>query len=353
MNVITAYAVLSKLIKTLSGVVTDFSYDSASESIKLVTTTGTYYIPTSQVIVSSVKGDDGKSAYEIAVDHGYIGTEEEWLKEISSTFDDTEIQEAITTIQNDLNNKLDAKQDVANAGKILKISDTGEIVFENIGAASGNDAENVAYENSEHSDWDNVEKALDGIISKVYYVEPQILTFVANPVGGVFEIGTSVTAPTFTWSYNKDMISQTLSNITLGDVTDRAATYTSNITADITFTLTANDGEKSVNKAISYTFVSPYYVGVSTTDTLDEAGIKGLTKKVETKGTKSIDFITSQSYMVFAYPSSYGNVTKVTDANGFDVTGSFTKSSVTVDSVNYNVYVSNKCSGSYKMTFSV
>lgn len=26
-----------------------------------------------------VKGSDGKSAYQIAVDHGFVGTEEEWL----------------------------------------------------------------------------------------------------------------------------------------------------------------------------------------------------------------------------------------------------------------------------------
>ena len=39
MNVITAYATLSKLIKTLTGVVTDFSYDSANKALKLTTTT--------------------------------------------------------------------------------------------------------------------------------------------------------------------------------------------------------------------------------------------------------------------------------------------------------------------------
>ena len=72
MNVITAYATLSKLIKTLTGVVTDFSYDEVNDAIKLTTTTGTFSIPTSQVTVSSVKGDpgqDGKSAYEKAMDH--------------------------------------------------------------------------------------------------------------------------------------------------------------------------------------------------------------------------------------------------------------------------------------------
>ena len=31
------------------------------------------------------KGDDGKSAYEIAVAHGFVGSEEEWLESLSAT----------------------------------------------------------------------------------------------------------------------------------------------------------------------------------------------------------------------------------------------------------------------------
>ena len=31
------------------------------------------------------KGDDGKSAYDIAVAHGFIGSEEEWLESLSAT----------------------------------------------------------------------------------------------------------------------------------------------------------------------------------------------------------------------------------------------------------------------------
>lgn len=31
------------------------------------------------------KGDDGKSAYEIAVEHGFEGTEEEWLESLKGT----------------------------------------------------------------------------------------------------------------------------------------------------------------------------------------------------------------------------------------------------------------------------
>ena len=119
MNTITAYAVLSKLIKTLTGVVTDFSYDSANKAIKLTTTTGTYSIPTSQIIVSSVKGDpgqDGKSAYEIAVDHGYSGTEEDWIKNLGSSFDDSALQTAINKNKTDISN---LSTDLINSQSII------------------------------------------------------------------------------------------------------------------------------------------------------------------------------------------------------------------------------------------
>lgn len=108
-------------------------------------------------------------------------------------------------------------------------------------------------------------------------------------------------------------------------------------------------GTKMANAKVD--LVSPYYIGVATTNTLDEAKIKALTKKVEVKGAKTIDFTTSQSYMVFAYPKSYGSIKSIIDKNGFEVISSFTSSIVSINSIEYYVYVSNKCSGSYSMKF--
>ena len=160
-----------------------------------------------------------------------------------------------------------------------------------------------------------------------------------------------ITAPTFNWNYNKDIVSQTLTGCTLADETVRTATYDSNISSNKTFTLQANDGKNNVSKSISYTFVSPYYTGVSTTGTLTETDVTALTKKVETKGSKTVNYTTSQSYMVFAYPSSYGAIKSVIDQNGFNVTSSFVQSTVAVNGVSYYVYCSNQCSGSYTMKF--
>ena len=198
----------------------------------------------------------------------------------------------------------------------------------------------------------NVEEALNKLIADFYYVAPSVTSFTASPSGGVFEVGTTITAPiTFNWAYNKDITTQTLTGCSLADEIVRTATYDTDITANKTFTLSASDGKNNVSKSISYTFVYPYYVGVSTTDTLTETDITALTKKVETKGNKTINYTTTQSYMVFAYPVSYGAIKSIIDQNGFNVTDSFVRSTVTVNSVDYYVYCSNQCSGSYTMKF--
>ena len=90
---------------------------------------------------------------------------------------------------------------------------------------------------------------------------------------------------------------------------------------------------------------------MSITNTLTETEIIALTKKLETKGTKTVDYTTSQSYMVFAYPKSYGAISSVIDQNGFNVTDSFTQSTITIGTVEYYVYCSNKTTGTFKMKF--
>ena len=52
---------------------------NADNSFTFTMSDGTEY---TTAPVSTVKGDEGKSAYEVAVDEGYSGTEEEWLESL-------------------------------------------------------------------------------------------------------------------------------------------------------------------------------------------------------------------------------------------------------------------------------
>ena len=260
------------------------------------------------------------------------------------------VEEALNTVITDLH--AHENKDVLD---LLSATEGGKLQFNGVtigGEGGASTADAVEYVNDAIS-VTNVEAALNKIIADYYYVAPSITSFTATPAGGIFEVGHVVSAPiTFNWNYNKDITTQTLTDCTLTDNTIRTATYNSDITSNKTFTLNASDGKNNVSKSISYTFVSPYYTGVSTTNTLTETDIKALTKKVETKGNKTINYTTTQSYMVFAYPSSYGAISSIIDQNGFNVTDSFVRNTVTVNSVEYYVYCSNQCSGSYTMKFS-
>lgn len=72
----------------------------------------------------------------------------------------------------------------------------------NLTVKGASDSKDVLYDVKVEPSIDNVRSALDKLFAKVYYVIPQITSFVANPTGGLFEKGETIAAPTFTWAYN-------------------------------------------------------------------------------------------------------------------------------------------------------
>jgi hypothetical protein len=95
----------------------------------------------------------------------------------------------------------------------------------------------------------------------------------------------------------------------------------------------------SVTASKTLQFIQPYYYGASSTSTISD--FTGLTESVTAKGQKTFNFTTNNDYMVMAYDSAYGNIKTILDGNGFDVTGGWTKSTLTVSGFSYNVYISN------------
>ena len=268
---------------------------------------------------------------------------------VNDTIGSTNVDDALNTVIAELHT-----HDNKEVLDMLSESDTGKLQYNGVtigGTGGASTADAVEYINDTIS-VTNVEDALNKLIADYYYVAPSVTSFTATPAGGTYEIGSTVKAPiTFNWSYNKDITTQTLTDCTLTDNTIRTATYNTDITTNKTFTLSASDGKNNVSKSISYTFVNPYYTGVSSTDTLTETDVTALAKKVVAKGTQTVNYTTSQSHMVFTYPSSYGAIKSIIDQNGFNVTDSFTKSTLTINSAEYYIYVSNKCSGTYVMKF--
>ena len=122
-----------------------------------------------------------------------------------------------------------------------------------------------------------------------------------------------------------------------------------NVTANKNYKVNVTDANGKTTSANTgtFSFVYPYYQGVLAAGTAPtEALIKAMTKKVEAKANKSYAYTCTNQRMCFAYPQSYGKLSKIFDPNNFDVTGTFTAVSVNITcadgkSVPYYAYVND------------
>lgn len=192
------------------------------------------------------------------------------------------------------------------------------------------------------------------------YVAPTI-SATGTPNGGVFEKGdnqeiTNVRAVVTKKSEAITKVEVFNGSVSLGvkegDEVKAGGTFNFPVTVSVPSTsvvLTAKVTD-AANKTYNantgaFNFVYPYYVGVVAEDAvIDEALVKGLTKKVEAKGAKTIAYTCDNQKMVFAYPKAYDSLKSVIDPNNFDVTGTFTKQEVSITGLDgtaqvYNVYV--------------
>ena len=110
---------------------------------------------------------------------------------------------------------------------------------------------------------------------------------------------------------------------------------------------TVTDGQTSTDKNVgASTFVYPYYQGECAADaTIDETLIESLTKKVESKGNKTVTHSCENGRMVIAYPKAHGVLKSILDPNNFETIGDYTRSEVSVTGLDgtaqtYYVYAS-------------
>ena len=119
------------------------------------------------------------------------------------------------------------------------------------------------------------------------------------------------------------------------------------------------------------TWVNPYFYGSIPTNDLganhldnngaDSIGGTDFTKALWTKSTRTISYSPSSERMIFAYPASYGNLTGIKDANGFDIMTLFIKHPTYIytnaanEGVPYNFYysASETTQTNFNITFEV
>lgn len=127
-------------------------------------------------------------------------------------------------------------------------------------------AEDVAYTNTAYPDVDNVKEALDTVIDESDYVAPQILSFRSTLPKSKYEIGQSVAHALFSWTLNKAVTMQSLTDCTVTAVS-RSAGSSSALTETKTFTLTVSDGKNTDTAECTIPFLNKIYWGSATEPT--------------------------------------------------------------------------------------
>ena len=134
------------------------------------------------------------------------------------------------------------------------------------------------------------------------------------------------------------------------EVTTYSDVTTDNVSTDTTYTCIAtytdeDNVAKTVSKSVKYEFVDASYHGVVNTATPDAAAISALTKTLSKVAKYTWTGITmTNKRMCYAYPASYGTLTKILDENNFTVTSSFDVLDVEIGGVAYKAYVTRDTS---------
>ena len=192
------------------------------------------------------------------------------------------------------------------------------------------------------------------------YVAPSVAVS-GTPNGGLYEKGNTQTISNVRVSVTKKseriikieiFDGETSLGILEGTDIENGGTFNfevnvsvNSINKQLSAVVTDNSNKSYSSKTNSFNFVYPYYVGVCDVNSeITESLIKGLTKRIETKGSKIITYTTDNQHMIFAYPTSYGLISKILDANSFDVTNTFSHSTLNIigldnTSQSYYVYI--------------
>lgn len=198
-------------------------------------------------------------------------------------------------------------------------------------------------------------KNLDRLIADTY---PFGITSFTNNAGGTLEKGTTKSF-NLSWAYKNTDYNPIKSQKVKGgnlsaEVTVANGTLTyaiSNLTDSdktaaktFTYTITAVGGSTTKTATTSVTFVHRSYAGVvdASKTALTAADIKALTNTaVQNNKARTISISQNNQKIAYCYPAYLGNLSSIKDGNGFQGFSGYTKSTVDVDGVTYNVYLQN------------
>lgn len=220
---------------------------------------------------------------------------------------------------------------------ILKIKKLDSLNFDNIDLSNFLKDEEVSTESTWSSN--KISREIETLKEDINYKPITINSFTSNLNKYVYELGTdTINSITFSWNLSSTPKSITLTGCNNISNSISFVVYTGTVNNTKTFTLKVTDEKNNTaSKSITIDFVSPFYYGVYD-DSLSESIIKSQNKKVEKKGNKTIKMSYDDKKVFFAYPKSYGALTKIQDGNGFNYTSVFNKKELTISGVDYYAY---------------
>ncbi len=185
------------------------------------------------------------------------------------------------------------------------------------------------------------------------YKAPSI-TLSTSPNTTLYELGNvinSLTISTYVTQGSDDVKSVNIlkNNSVISSGTTSIKSTQTNVKENVTYSATVSDGTTTANSnTISIKFINPIYIG--SLSTVDATNIKAMTKRVVNVSNQSYIYDITNKRMCIAVPSNWALKT-IIDANGFDITKSFTKNTINIyclDGITrpYTVYYSEPTSQS-------
>lgn len=285
-------------------------------------------------------GKDGKSAYQIAVEHGFIGTEEDWLESLKGMQGEPGIPgtSATITIGTVTTGEPGSDASVVNVGTSSNAILDFVIPRGDKGEGSGIspfplpiDSKDVTYEDT------TVKNELDSLNNKIddlLYEPIQILSFTNNT--SIAEMGSTIYSVTFNWSLNKEPLTQILNNELVSSVLRTKTLDNLNIQSNKSFELEVEDERGVVvTKTSSVTFYNGiYYHAASKPSSYNNLFIMNMIRSLQGNRAKTFTVNAgADQYIYYALPVRYG--TPVFKVGGFE--GGFSKVD-TLDFLNASGY---------------
>ena len=310
-------------------------------------------------IVGDVVQESG-NIYESIKDHTstiFVDDKDNWIKIIDDYVVLTQEQQDYLIENNLIEDKLYVVTDV---------SDEGSSSGGGSGSLTQDIIANIDVGNTKSGFVFTTGMTFDDYVKAVHvaYVNPKA-TFTFSNTNTLIEIGTS-----FDLTMNVSNIIKGTSDIDKvvfldGNIELNSKIYNSStsnyshsvngVNTNKTFKIRVYDNKnKYAEGTKTYTFVNPSYIGIVDTNSVDESIVTSLGKILSNTKDYTYDNITMTNKRIcYAYPKSLGDLISVKDANNFEVLGSFIKTDLTINGINYVAYVTNSTSSlnNGKLTF--